>query len=243
MKIIIPIMAETPAGAVAQAEALAANPQADWVELRLDPLPGGQPEVLRAVRRAVGAKTLLVTVRTKREGGLADLTPAAYAALCRSLLATGAVDILDIEQSVGPYADVLIDEARAAGALALCSRHHFEGTPPLDEMVAELTAMRRADIAKLAVMPRTPADAALLLQATAQAQARMPDTSLITMSMGRLGAVTRVCGGAFGSMATFGTAGVSSAPGQPSAAALRAALDALDAALGAADGGGQNGRS
>lgn len=232
MKIIIPIMAGSRQAAEAQAAALAVNPDADWVELRLDPLPGGYADTLLAVRRALGAKTLLATIRTGREGGLADLTPAAYADACRELLATGAVDILDIERSVGPYADVLIDEARASGALALCSCHHFEGTPPVEEMVRTLTSMRRADIAKLAVMPKTAADAARLLEATALVRERLPDLPLITMAMGPLGAVTRVCGGAFGSMAGFGTAGAASAPGQPAAAALRTALDALQAAIG-----------
>ena len=76
-------------------------------------------------------------------------------------------------------------------------------------------------------MPRTAADAAALLQATAGAAAARPHTPLHTLSMGPLGAVTRVCGAAFGSCAGFATAGVSSAPGQPDAAALRAALAAL----------------
>lgn len=87
-------------------------------------------------------------------------------------------------------------------------------------MVNTLTDMvrRGADIAKLAVMPHTPADTARLLEATAQAaQATGNDTPLITMSMGQQGMVSRICGAAFGSCAGFATAGVSSAPGQPAA--------------------------
>ena len=76
-----------------------------------------------------------------------------------------------------------------------------------------------ADIAKLAVMPRNRADAARLLLATAQAAAQRPGKALITMSMGRDGAVTRYCGGAFGSAATFG-----SAPGQPPVTLLKEKL-------------------
>ena len=70
-----------------------------------------------------------------------------------------------------------------------------------------------------------------MAQLMKEARDALPGVPLITMAMGPLGAVTRVCGGAFGSAATFGTAGVSSAPGQPDAAALRRALDALDACL------------
>ena len=122
----------------------------------------------------------------------------------------------------------LRDAAHAAGAAALFSEHHFDATPATDAMADTLTGMADAgaDIAKLAVMPRCAADAARLLEATARAADARPDTPLITMSMGPLGAVTRFCGGAFGSCATFGvTSGTSaSAPGQPPADLLKAKL-------------------
>ena len=74
--------------------------------------------------------------------------------------------------------------------------------------------------------PRCAADAARLLEATARAADARPDTPLITMSMGPLGAVTRFCGGAFGSCASLGvTSGTSaSAPGEPPAEVLKAKL-------------------
>ena len=84
------------------------------------------------------------------------------------------------------------------------SSHNFAETPPTETMVNTLTDMvrRGADIAKLAVMPHTPADTARLLEATAQAaQATGNDTPLITMSMGQQGMVSRICGAAFGSCA------------------------------------------
>ena len=116
----------------------------------------------------------------------------------------------------------------SAGAAALFSEYHFDATPATDAMADTLTGMADAgaDIAKLAVMPRCAADAARLLEATARAADARPDTPLITMSMGPLGAVTRFCGGAFGSCATFGvTSGTSaSAPGQPPADVLKAKL-------------------
>ena len=122
----------------------------------------------------------------------------------------------------------LRDAAHAAGAAALFSEHHFDATPATDAMADTLTGMADAgaDIAKLAVMPRCAADAARLLEATARAADARPDTPLITMSMGPLGAVTRFCGGGFGSCATFGvTSGTSaSAPGQPPADLLKAKL-------------------
>ena len=47
------------------------------------------------------------------------------------------------------------------------------------------------------------------------------------MSMGELGQISRLVGGAFGSMLTFATVGESSAPGQMPIEAVRAALTQL----------------
>lgn len=226
-RIIVPLFAPTLGALAAQAAAAAAAPEADLVELRLDPLPvPDYAAALDLVRRAV-AKPLIVTVRTAGEGGRAALDPAAYGAALTGLLARGGVDALDIEWRAGTaLAARLRDAAHAAGAAALFSEHHFAGTPPVDAMEQTLTGMldAGADIAKLAVMPRSRADAARLLLATALVRDARPGAALITMSMGPDGAATRYCGGAFGSGATFGTLAASSAPGQPPAARLRQKL-------------------
>lgn len=235
--IIVPVMADSLAEAERQARALAALPAAGLVELRLDPLPAAdRAAALAAVRGNLRAdQPLLVTLRTAREGGAADLDPAAYAAAVQGLLA-GPVrpDLIDIEFSAGadPVA-ALLRAAHAAGVRTVFSEHHFAGTPPQAEMASALCAMADAgaDIVKLAVMAQSPGDAAALLAATAAAAAARPDTPRLTMAMGPHGAVTRVCGGAFGSCATFGAAGRQSAPGQPDAAALAGALAALEDCL------------
>ena len=236
-KVIVPVMADTLPAAKDQAAALAALPAAELVELRLDPLPAAdRTAALAAVRGALRAdQPLLLTLRTKREGGLADLDPAAYAAAVKDLLA-GPVrpDLVDIEFSAGPErVGELLNIAHAAGVRTVLSEHHFDGTPPQDEMTASLCAMvdAGADVAKLAVMPMKAGDAAALLAATAAAAAARPRTPRITMAMGTLGAPTRVVGGAFGSCATYGAAGHASAPGQPDAAILFRALQALENCL------------
>jgi len=228
-KVIVPIVAATVEEAGSRAASIAQNPSADWAELRLDCLPGREKEALQAVRAAMPGKPLLATLRTVREGQAQDspLGPAEYTELCRSLMALELADLWDIEFSLPPDDIALLCRtAHRAGALALFSRHDFNGTPSVEEMTATLLAMADdgADIAKLAVMPHTPSDAAALLLATASARQQRPGTALLTMAMGPCGAVTRVCGGAFGSVATFGTAGQASAPGQPDAALLRKAL-------------------
>jgi 3-dehydroquinate dehydratase-1 len=110
----------------------------------------------------------------------------------------------------------------------VASNHDFDATPPAAEIVARLEAMEAAgaDVAKIAVMPRSAADVVTLIAAT-ESRHRVAGIPLITMSMGALGAVTRIGGGTFGSAATFATVGAASAPGQLPAVGVRAALDLL----------------
>ena len=226
-KIIVPLFARTLSELATQAAAAQAANAADLTELRLDPLPPQDWLTALAQVRAAVTKPLIVTIRTAREGGEIVLTPAEYCEACQALLAQGGVDVLDIEWlSDKTVTEKLRDTAHRTGISALFSEHHFGFTPGTDAMADTLVAMLAlgADIAKLAVMPRNRADAARLLLATAQAAAQRPGKALITMSMGRDGAVTRYCGGAFGSAATFGTLSAASAPGQPPVDVLKEKL-------------------
>ena len=219
-KIIVPLFARTLPELTAQAAAAQRADTADLVELRLDPLPRQDwPTALAQVRAAI-TKPLIVTIRTAREGGEVDLTPTEYGEACQALLAQGSADALDIEWLADKtLTEELRDAAHRAGVSALFSEHHFGSTPDTGVMTDTLVGMLDlgADIAKLA-------DAARLLLATAQAAAQRPGKALITMSMGRDGAVTRYCGGAFGSAATFGTLSAASAPGQPPVTLLKEKL-------------------
>ncbi len=236
--IIVPIMTKTCSEAACLAVSLARLPAAEMVELRLDPLPGkDRAEALRAVRGALRAsQPLLLTLRTAREGGKADLEPVAYQQALTELLSWPVKpDLVDIEFRAGPKAAAhLTRAAHDAGVYTVFSRHFFDGTPSRREMTEILCAMADAgaDIVKLAVMPTEASQAADLLAATADAAAARPDTPRLTMAMGPLGAPTRVVGGAWGSCATFGAYGhKESAPGQPDAIALASALEALQDCL------------
>ena len=124
----------------------------------------------------------------------------------------------------------IFDLAHAHGVRVVCSSHDFDKTPPRQEMVDRLCRMQAlgADIAKLAVMPRSRQDVAALLAATAEMAELHPQTPVITMSMGALGQISRMAGGTFGSAATFAAAGSASAPGQPTLEDVRAMLALLE---------------
>jgi 3-dehydroquinate dehydratase-1 len=139
--------------------------------------------------------------------------------------------MIDVELSAGESAvESLVTDIRAAGALSVVSSHDFSGTPPKNEIVRTLLAMQAldADIPKLACMPKNIEDVLTLLAASA-AFKQLADRPFLCISMGGLGAVSRVAGETFGSALTFGTAEEISAPGQLPAAALAAILDVLHA--------------
>ena len=111
----------------------------------------------------------------------------------------------------------------------VCSSHDFHKTPPRAELVRRMVAMQQAgaDLPKVAVMPQSRTDVLELLAATAEMADLHPETPVITMSMGALGAVSRLAGEAFGSAMTFANPGQASAPGQVSLDIVNEVLDAL----------------
>ena len=170
---------------------------------------------------------ILVTFRTTAEGGNAEISDDAYVALVEALAASGLTAAVDVEYR-HPRAGLAIAAAHRHGTAVVASNHDFHATPPAEEITARLANMQEAgaDVAKIAVTPHSPADVVTLIDAT-QRRHRESAIPLITMSMGELGAVTRIGGGTFGSAATFATLGAASAPGQLPATEVRAALDLL----------------
>ena len=99
-----------------------------------------------------------------------------------------------------------------------------------DTMIRRTVRMMQqagADLPKLAVMPWCRTDVLELLAATAEMADLHPETPVITMSMGTLGAVSRLAGEAFGSAMTFANPGQASAPGQVSLDIVNEVLNAL----------------
>ena len=95
------------------------------------------------------------------------------------------------------------------------SYHDFEKTPAVLEMKERLEKMEimGADICKIAVMPFSYKDVIQLLNTTMEMSQRLT-RPLVTMSMGKIGKITRIVGELVGSSITFASVGQSSAPGQ-----------------------------
>ena len=233
-KVILPIVERTEA-AILEKAAQFSTLQADCVEWRVDHFddartPGAVARCLAKLRVALKDKLLLVTIRTKAEGGELALRHTEYTDLLHTILDTDCADLLDIEFfTAGADLPLLVEQAHTAGVPVVCSSHDFAKTPPQAELVERMVQMQQAgaDLPKLAVMPRCRTDVLELLAATAEMADLHPETPVITMSMGTLGAVSRLAGEAFGSAMTFANPGQASAPGQVSLDIVNEVLDAL----------------
>jgi 3-dehydroquinate dehydratase I len=233
--VIVPVLGATVTELSTQVARLAGS-QIDVVEWRVDHFAGLRDtpavvEAAHALRQLLGPVPLLVTCRTSAEGGAADLSADAYGDLLSVLAASGTADLIDVEYRRSGAASA-VETAHRHAVPVIASNHDFSSTPPSDEIVSRLRAMQDlgADVAKIAVMPRTRADVLTLLSATrvmAEEHARIP---IVTMSMGALGAVSRIAGHLFGSAATFAAAGAASAPGQLDVDDVRTVLGILDRA-------------
>ena len=116
------------------------------------------------------------------------------------ILDTDCADLLDIEFfTAGADLPKLVEQAHSAGVAVVCSSHDFAKTPPRAELVCRMVQMQQAgaDLPKLAVMPQSRIDVLELLAATAEMADQHPETPVITMSMGALGAVSRLAGETF----------------------------------------------
>ncbi|AXI27411.1 type I 3-dehydroquinate dehydratase [Gemella sp. ND 6198] len=231
-KIIVPIVGKNEEE-ILEAASNIKTIDCDLVEWRIDFFDkveeqGEVSELSKKIRKIID-RPLLVTFRTKKEGGVLELSDNKYFEVYNEVVENGNIDLLDVELFM-PVEEVsaLIEKAHVNDVKIVMCNHDFDKTPVRDEIVNRLTAMSKkgADICKIAVMPNSNKDVITLLDATRIAKEKI-NQPLITMSMGALGMISRVSGEVFGSTATFGAAKQSSAPGQVPVAQLREMLDTL----------------
>ena len=233
-KVCVPIVEKTREDILSTSKAICST-EADLVEWRADWYEdvSAFSEVIKTadmLRSILGETPLLFTFRSAREGGEKELSLESYAALLENVAKTGFVDLIDVEVFSGDDAvKNIIQTAHAHGIKVIASNHDFEGTPAREELVARLCKMQDlgADILKIAVMPQTRSDVLTLLSVTEEMSSRHTSRPVITMSMGRTGTLSRLCGEVFGSAVTFASFGKVSAPGQIAIEDLKAGLRLL----------------
>lgn len=223
----------------------------DAIEWRIDPLIAAVAQtrsdqsrtstgLAEAVADSADRVTLaglpvLLTFRSGFEGGHAQMTEAQYGEILNALL--DRLHVGDRELTVSLAVDVEISRKSATDLIhrahelempVVASHHNFAATDSFAALSATFDAMAAvgADVAKIAMMPRNPADVTALLRATAEADVRL-DIPVIGISMGEFGRTSRIMGGDFGSCASFAQVGEASAPGQVAADSLARIFDEL----------------
>lgn len=232
-KICAPMMGKTKTEIYEAAKAVKAKEGVSIAEWRADAFDDVFDKtavcaVLRKLRSVFENMPLLVTFRTKAEGGCREAEIQSYFQFLETVIDSRMADMIDIELEAGDIAPV-IAAAKAARIVTVLSNHDFLKTPEEAVITGRLNAMAAlgADIAKVAVMPKDGDDVLRLLHATMCASAQL-DCPVVTMAMGRVGLISRLCGQQFGSSITFGTAGQLSAPGQIDAKKLYDILSLFD---------------
>lgn len=234
-KIAVPNVGTTEEEILASAAKIA-EAKPDLMEWRIDYYEDGVQnavilsETAKKLRDVVGELPILVTFRTKNEGGVLELTEDSYLDLVETVIEKRLGDAVDIELFHDEKRiDQLIASAHNYNVVVIMSNHDFEKVPAKDVIVFRLKKMASlgADVPKLACMPHSADDVLTLLEATNEANKALPNP-IITMAMGDLGKVSRVAGQVFGSSLSFGAVGKVSAPGQLSIEDLRNAESYLE---------------
>lgn len=234
-KIVASITARTASDASKQVMEISSAAEVDIAEFRLDHL---HPKFMReeivglinAGASALANKPLLVTFRTKEEGGEREISDRDYFGLYREILDSASLDLIDIDV-MKPERHVidLIARAHQRGVAVILSNHEFESTPAKDVIVGRLLRQQKlgADILKIATMPRSPEDVLTLISASMEMKCRHAQKPLLTMAMGPLGVTTRLAGELTGSALTYASIGSMSAPGQLPAESVKTVLEVI----------------
>ncbi len=164
---------------------------------------------VRSIRKMTSLP-LLLTLRSRREGGRKRIDESVRLDLYRFLLPQ--VDLIDVEirSSIAPP---LVRHAREIGKGVVVSWHDFSATPSVSRLDALLKAGRRlgADVVKIAATPRNERDLLRLFIFTLRNRRR----GLAIVPMGKIGRAGRLIFPLTGSLFAYGY--LDGHPGRPAA--------------------------
>lgn len=232
IKICVPLLGKTCTELIEQL-ALIRKHEPDMIEFRADWYEAVMEKAklcatLRQLREQMGERPLLFTFRSKAEGGERSISWNEYKELLLCIAESHLADAIDVEVFMQEEnAPAFITQLQNNGVRVIGSNHHFSNTPSYEQMKALLCRMQEmdVDVAKLAVMPQKPEDVLALLRVTLDMAQQQDMAPVITMAMGKLGIISRMCGGMFGNVLTFASVAKQSAPGQVQIEKLREILE------------------
>lgn len=230
-RVCVPVMGKTTEEVLQQLKSVV-EMEPDIIEWRGDFFETDNNEgylnVLKQMKDVNENIPVIFTIRTDSEGGNKKIGWNEYCDLCLFIAEKGKefnVEFVDVEVFKDDKANELINSLHEKGMNVIGSNHHFDKTPDKEEMVKILSTIEKsgADVCKLAVMPRDKKDVEVLIEASKETDEKIK-APIITMSMGELGAVTRVIPKITKTSVTFAAGVSASAPGQPSIKVVRKLL-------------------
>ncbi len=225
MKLIVSVMPRS----LEEAQALDATRylDADIIEWRADYLPKEAIlQVAPAIFEKFAGRELVFTLRTRSEGGEIDLSPEEYIHLIKEVAQFYQPDYIDFEYY--SYKDVF-EEMLDFPNLVL-SYHNFQETPEnMMEILSELTILN-PKLVKVAVMAHTEQDVLDLMNYTRGFTTLNPEQEYVTISMGKVGKISRITADVTGSSWSFASLDEVSAHGQISLASMKKIREILDEA-------------
>ena len=225
MKLIVSVMPRS----LEEAQALDATRylDADIIEWRADYLPKEAIlQVAPAIFEKFAGRELVFTLRTRDEGGEIELSPDEYIHLIKEVAQLYQPDYIDFEYY--SYKDVF-EEMLDFPNLVL-SYHNFQETPEnMMEILSELTSLN-PKLVKVAAMAHTEQDVLDLMNYTRGFKTLNPEQEYVTISMGKVGKVSRITADVTGSSWSFASLDEASAPGQISLANMKKIREILDEA-------------
>lgn len=196
---IVPITEKSRSAVLAKAAELAQDSSVDAVEWRIDKYEDVfeirfviMPEMISAVRQALGDKIFMYTFRDKHIGGEHPATCMYVTRLNDLASAPGLADLITVEWYAEPDAAAAnIENIHAAGKLAVAS-WFAQGEVGREDIVRKLESMLEggANVLEYGVKPESAAE---LDAAIAAFKVRNPDTLIIRSVISENGEEKTVC--------------------------------------------------
>ena len=223
MKLVVSVMPKS----LEEAQAIDANRyvDADIIEWRADFLPKDEIlQVAPAIFEKFAGRELLFTLRTRAEGGEIDLSAQEYVQVIKDVTQLDQPEYVDFEYFGNK--DVF-DQMLDFPNLVL-SYHNFQETPEnMMEILSELTSLN-PKVVKVSVMAHTEQDVLDLMNFTRGFKTLNPEQEYVTISMGKVGKVSRITSDVTGSSWSFASLDVASAPGQISLSNMKKIREILN---------------
>lgn len=186
--------------------------------------------LLKSIKEIALDTPLIFTLRTKEEGGKADVSGDYYYLLCNEIIQSKYCELIDIElKTKEEHLKELIKNAKANGIYSIISHHNFEGTPHIDNIVGMLKDEQNTggDILKIALTPHKFNDVLTLMSSVTYFNENHSKKPVIAISMGERGMASRFLASFYGSHITFASAIEQSAPGQIHINKMRTLLNGI----------------